>query len=106
MRRTSKELVIIYVAWLVVWYLILNYFKAYLPNLTNLFLIIVVGLIIKDIWDISKKKDPWPIPKYWDHALFSVMVAFFFYSINPLVSIIAGIDAVLDIYDDISKLRR
>jgi len=107
-RRTILRLVIIYLVWAIIWYFTFEFIiKNFITSriLLICFFVIVLGLLYKDYYDIKNKKFPYPFPDYFDHAPFSVILALYYLPINPLLSFLAGLDAVLDFIDDLSKLK-
>lgn len=105
MGRELRQLVFIYVGWVVVWTIFFFLMSPYLEGLVWIFLAVSILFIIKDILDMAMQWDPWPLPDYFDHAPFSILLALFYINVNPIVSIVAGIDFLLDFIDDIMKLE-
>lgn len=108
MKRTKKRLILIYIFWTVVWYLIFQFIlKPHLGNTIVIlsFLLITFIFLTKDYIDIAGKNNNWPWPSWWDHAPLSVMITIFYYNVYTPLILFSIIDAVIDIWDDLRKLK-
>lgn len=106
MKRTPQKLLLIYAVWIIIWIIVFQFLiKDYLSNLTPLFFIITILLLLKDAYDLSTKQSPWPIPDYFDHAPLAAFISWFFAAINPWLAILALIDFVVDFLDDVHNLK-
>jgi len=108
MKRTKKRLLLIYTFWTIAWYLIFQFIlKPVLGNslVVLSFLLITFTFLVKDYIDIGGKYNNWPWPNLWDHAPLSVMITIFYYNVYTPLILFSLIDAVIDIFDDLKKLK-
>ncbi|MFH1637202.1 MAG: hypothetical protein ABIB71_02135 [Candidatus Woesearchaeota archaeon] len=106
-KRKLKGLLKVYLFWTIFSAIVFAIIQPYLP--TPLFIwsfrLLTAILIIKDVFDNFDRKFIVKVPEFFDHAPFVLLCCIFFFGIDWYVFVFSAFDLILDVSDDLSKVK-